>query len=1105
MSQTSVGSPQSIALENAWQLYAQLQTNATALFNRYLRLRGWLITLSAIATFLALLTCTIGSSTEVVLLSEVLRTSLVFVSLSGTLVFVLINKLREGQYWLTLRAGAEEIRNGIYLYRTLLQGEVDRHQWLNAQVTEIQRQVLERVGGNLVLKSYSGQIPPKSATIAIDDPGDSDLLADEYLAYRLEPPLKWHAQELAKLDTLRNRLRTGVFIFAGLSALLPALSRELSLWVAFTVSVSIALAMWLEIRRLDTRIDTDNQLILELNIIRKYWQNLQFEERTGDAFFRLAIATEKVLWSQYSQPTGQMRQAVAALYDTSPDRVTQILSQSAPAAIDQALQHKYQTESLALSQVETDPSTTGLVIEAEAKIIEPEVTEPEVAEPEVTEPEVTEPEVTAEKVTIPVKGQLEKQPQRGLPHAFVVMPFGRKQGPDGRWIDFNSIYQDLIKPALEEAGFESFRADEEAASGDILTDMFQELLLADLVIADLSIDNANVFYELGIRHAMRRRGVVHIQSGRAYMPFDIISVRTIPYRCDDSGQPDPRYLEKDIQAIVKVVQATWQSDRNRIHSPIFNLLNGLIEPDRKTLRTPLATGYWQEYNELQERLTIAKRQKRIGDVLLLAEEVNNPLIKEDAIADAGKALKNMDNSALALKEYRQGLKINSENVEFRCEEAFHLSRLQQSDEAIVKLERLLEDKPTHIEAMSYLARIYKDMWKREWIHIADSQERIKAAYEASHLLQKAIESYLRGYQLNQNHYYSGINALTLTAILDHLAQMFDLEGGDLEEAAYRKQLQTLQGAVKFCLESSIRKDPKDPWAALSLGDLTVFTAEIPRQVTIAYKKALTLLWNNKFALQATLGQLELLQLLECRLDYVQAGVAVLRAELQRYESQEKIFAAQEEAEAAQQPAQVFLFSGHMVDAPGRPQPRFPAAMEHEARHKIESVLDKLQAHSNSIAITPGIACGGDIIFIEHCLKREMKLEVFLPFAPAEFIQNSVNFAGDNWVERFYTITNHPNVTIHLQPDRLGPVPEGENAYERNNRWALYSTLMYGIERTRLIVLWNGKGGDAPGGTGDMVQQVRQLGGIVEHIDTTKFDYWKTDDKVLEFAKAAVSH
>ncbi|HEY9833784.1 MAG TPA: hypothetical protein V6D26_24755, partial [Stenomitos sp.] len=182
------------------------------------------------------------------------------------------------------------------------------------------------------------------------------------------------------------------------------------------------------------------------------------------------------------------------------------------------------------------------------------------------------------------------------------------------------------------------------------------------------------------------------------------------------------------------------------------------------------------------------------------------------------------------------------------------------------------------------------------------------------------------------------------------------------------------------------------------------------------------------------------------------------------------------------------------------QPRFPAAMESEARQKIEEVLDKLKACSGSMAIAPGAACGGDILFIEACLERNIKVEVFLTFSQAEFIQDSVSFAGDNWVARFYAIQKHPNVTIHLQPERLGSVPEGDSPYERNNRWALYSTLMYGIERVRLVVLWNGKGGDAPGGTGDMVQQVRQLGGIVEHIDTTKFDYWKMNEKVVEFPK-----
>ena len=144
---------------------------------------------------------------------------------------------------------------------------------------------------------------------------------------------------------------------------------------------------------------------------------------------------------------------------------------------------------------------------------------------------------------------------------------------------------------------------------------------------------------------------------------------------------------------------------------------------------------------------------------------------------------------------------------------------------------------------------------------------------------------------------------------------------------------------------------------------------------------------------------------------------------------------------------------------------------------------------------PGAACGGDILFIEACLKRNMRVEILLPFAEADFIKESVAFAGDDWVTRFYNIRNHPNVSIQLQSDKVGPLPQGDNPYERNNRWALYSALIYGIDRIRFIALWDGKGGDGPGGTGHMMQEVRRLGGIAEHLDTTKFDYWQAQGKV----------
>ena len=69
-------------------------------------------------------------------------------------------------------------------------------------------------------------------------------------------------------------------------------------------------------------------------------------------------------------------------------------------------------------------------------------------------------------------------------HEFVAMPYGTKEE-----IDFNAVFRELIEPALENADFEVFRADEEMRAGNIHTDIFQELLLADPVVAELFTDN----------------------------------------------------------------------------------------------------------------------------------------------------------------------------------------------------------------------------------------------------------------------------------------------------------------------------------------------------------------------------------------------------------------------------------------------------------------------------------------------------------------------------------------------------------------------------------------------------------------------------------------
>ena len=142
------------------------------------------------------------------------------------------------------------------------------------------------------------------------------------------------------------------------------------------------------------------------------------------------------------------------------------------------------------------------------------------------------------------------------PHAFVAMPFGSKPGPDGQLIDFNLVYTEYIQPALEVAGLEVFRADQEQRAGDIITDMFQELLIADLVVADLTIDNPNVWYELGVRHALRARGIVLVAGIAPAPPFDLYSQRKLRYSLKDGG-PDPATLENDRRTLPKWSRQRW--------------------------------------------------------------------------------------------------------------------------------------------------------------------------------------------------------------------------------------------------------------------------------------------------------------------------------------------------------------------------------------------------------------------------------------------------------------------------------------------------------------------------------------------------------------------
>ncbi|MBK9327102.1 MAG: hypothetical protein IPN00_12550 [Hydrogenophilales bacterium] len=186
-------------------------------------------------------------------------------------------------------------------------------------------------------------------------------------------------------------------------------------------------------------------------------------------------------------------------------------------------------------------------------------------------------------------------------------------------------------------------------------------------------------------------------------------------------------------------------------------------------------------------------------------------------------------------------------------------------------------------------------------------------------------------------------------------------------------------------------------------------------------------------------------------------------------------------EAPWKPRRVFLFSGHMIDAPGRASPRFPADGEAAAARAIAARLDELGMGAEDLAICGG-ACGGDTLFAEAALERGCQLRLFLQFPEPDFLQASVAFAGETWVDRYYALKDNALTQIRVQPDELGPLPKSLNPYVRNNLWQLYTALAHGPDKVRFVSLWNGEGGSGPGGTQHMVETVKRHAGRVSILD-----------------------
>jgi hypothetical protein len=651
--------------------------------------------------------------------------------------------------------------------------------------------------------------------------------------------------------------------------------------------------------------------------------------------------------------------------------------------------------------------------------------------------------------------------------AFIVRPFGHKNGTD-----FDRVEKELIQPALKKAGFAGGTTVQFIQQGNIRSDMFEQLLIADMVVADISIHNANVFYELGIRHAFRDRSTFLIRSKGDEVPFDLKTDRYLAYEADNPGDR--------VEALAAALRATWDSQEQ--DSPVYQLLPGLEAPNPdQFLVVP------QDFSE-EVRLALAAR--RSGHLQLLAAEM-------DGFAWRSVGLRLIGNAEFKLKDWK-GARATWEEVRTYDENDLEanaalgtvyqrLGDLTRSDQA---LERALQHRGVpswhRAEIRALMGRNAKALWERDWRDVEGQDEMQKAALVSPHL-QRSFDLYRRGFIEDRNHFYSGLNALAMITIQTELASMqpevweedFETEEEAVLELKKRKQLRAdLIGGVKLAIRSkriaAEREERTDVWAEISLADLATLSSNRPTRVGRAYKKALAQVGD--FDLESTRNQLLLYQPLGVLSENTEAALANIPTSAQTLEPE-------------QVPPKVILFTGHRIDAEDRKEPRFPADKEQQAREMIREAVEKeMGATDSELLGVSGAACGGDILFHEVCRELGIETRIYLVLPKPDYIKASVAGGGPGWVERFRALCEDQEPEILSQSPELPRWLRAKRDYsiwQRSNLWMLHASLYISQDNLTMMALWNGRAGDGPGGTEDMVDRARNRGAKFICIDARK--------------------
>jgi tetratricopeptide (TPR) repeat protein len=672
---------------------------------------------------------------------------------------------------------------------------------------------------------------------------------------------------------------------------------------------------------------------------------------------------------------------------------------------------------------------------------------------------------------------------------FIVRPFGNKPVPvkkDGKDVsvdvDFTAIDRDLIQEALKRNGLVGQTTEAIAEAGNIRLDMFQMLIAFDLVIADVSIDNANVFYELGIRHGLRPNGtiLIRLDTGGRDVPFDLKTDRYIVY---DRERPADS-VDRLAKSIKDTIIAAASRDR-RADSPVFLLLPALAPTDPAKLTVVPS--------EFQDAVEKAESDQANGPttLALLAEEAERCIWAREGVRLVGRAQRRMKSFEAARESWELIRKAIPDDVEANLQLATIFQRLGDLASASQACRRVLgnpaADRRWRADARSQLARNEKASWVAGFSAASEAERRAQAISDDR--LANAFDGYMEGFAEDLNDYYSGINALGLLTATVSLAKTQPDDWGSRFETKkkadaalddHEEQLTHVRGAVRMSLENARRQAERgkpDEWLPPSEAQYSLLTADKPAYVKNVYKAAKNA-GGSGFSVDSEADQVRIFLRLGLFPELCSAALDGLG------------IAANPPGPVTTKPSEpsvrdrVIVGTGHRADAPGRKSPRFPNTEDAIAKAKswLRQQLEAEKAKTTGVVTAiGGAASGADLLFHEACDELGIPATVVLAIPKDGYRQQSVADGGPDWVEKYNRLLNTKPVITLSDSDALpiwtASIPN-YGVFQRGNIWMMEDALLRPNADVTLVALWNGQAGDGPGGTADMIKLAQSRGAKV---------------------------